>query len=166
MFTIYGRGCHLGHVTRTIWTKFRSRVLIPLFHTVHESPESPQIDFTHWFGRIREVSLKDFLPSWWSTSQSRFRYDFVTNIRGNRLNSAGIAQEFITISKITLYHAARKLRNQLVSDKNMPNAARIGHELKEIRDESPRFARFSLTIVIKNAHLCFGGHQFQNECSS
>ena len=39
----------------------------------------------------------------------------------------------------------------------MPNAARIGHELTEIRDESPRFARFSLTIVIKKAHLCFGG---------
>ena len=31
----------------------------------------------------------------------------------------------------------------------MPNAARIGHELIEIRDESRRFARFSLTIVIK-----------------
>ena len=39
----------------------------------------------------------------------------------------------------------------------MPNAAQIGHELTEIRDESPRFARFSLTIVIKKAHLCFGG---------
>ena len=39
----------------------------------------------------------------------------------------------------------------------MPNAARIGHELTEIRDESPRFARFSLTIVIKKAHICFGG---------
>ena len=25
----------------------------------------------------------------------------------------------------------------------------IGHELTEIRDDSPRFARFSLTIVIK-----------------
>ena len=35
------------------------------------------------------------------------------------------------------------------SIKNMPNAARIGHELTEIRDNSPRFARFSLTIVIK-----------------
>ena len=46
-------------------------------------------------------------------SQSRFRYDYVTNIRGNGLNSAGIAQEVITISKITLDHAARKLRNQL-----------------------------------------------------
>ena len=40
-------------------------------------------------------------------------YDVVTNIRGNRLNSAGIAQELITISEITLGHAARKLRNQL-----------------------------------------------------
>ena len=30
----------------------------------------------------------------------------------------------------------------------MPNATRIGHELTEIRDDSPRFARFSLTIVI------------------
>ena len=38
----------------------------------------------------------------------------------------------------------------------MPNAARIGHELTEIRDESPRFARFSLTIVIKKGP-CFGG---------
>ena len=31
----------------------------------------------------------------------------------------------------------------------MRNAARIGHELTEIRDDSTRFARFSLTIVIK-----------------
>ena len=46
-------------------------------------------------------------------SQSRLRYDVVTIIRGNRLNVAGIAQEFITISNITLEHAAQKLRNQL-----------------------------------------------------
>ena len=39
----------------------------------------------------------------------------------------------------------------------MPNAARIGHELTEIRDDSPPFARFSLTIVIKKAHTCFRG---------
>ena len=64
-------------------------------------------------GKIREVSLNLFLQWRCSTSQSQFRYDFVTNIRGNGLNSAGIAQEFITISKITLDHAARKLRNQL-----------------------------------------------------
>ena len=63
--------------------------------------------------------IKFFLQSWCSTRQSRFRYDFVTSIRGggggggNRLNSAGIAKKFIMISKITLDHAARKLRNQL-----------------------------------------------------
>ena len=51
-----------------------------------------------FFGGIREVSLF-FLQSWWATSHSQFRYDVVTNIRGNRLNSAGIAQEFITIRK-------------------------------------------------------------------
>ena len=50
--------------------------------------------------------------------------------------------------------------------KNMPNAARIGHELTEIRDESPQFARFSLTIVIKKGPSMLQGHQFQNECSS
>ena len=43
----------------------------------------------------------------------------------------------------------------------MPNAARIGHEFTEIRDESSRFARFSHTIVIKKAHLCFGGISFK-----
>ena len=57
--------------------------------------------------------IKKISPMVKSMSQSRFRYDVVTNIRGNRLNSAGIAQEFITISKITLEHAAQKLRNQL-----------------------------------------------------
>ena len=31
----------------------------------------------------------------------------------------------------------------------MRNAVRIGHELTEIRDNSTRFARFSLTIAIK-----------------
>ena len=39
----------------------------------------------------------------------------------------------------------------------MPNAARIGHELTEIRDESPRFARFSLTIVIKKRPIYASG---------
>ena len=41
--------------------------------------------------------------------QIRCRYEY----SGNRLNSAGIAQEFITISIISLEHAARKLKNQL-----------------------------------------------------
>ena len=70
-------------------------------------------------------------------SQSRFRYDVFTNIWGNRLDSAGIAQEFITISKITLEHAARKINYESV--KNMPNASPIGHEFTEIRDDSRDF---------------------------
>ena len=36
--------------------------LIPLFHTGHESPESPRIDF-FLFGGIREVSLYFFHQS-------------------------------------------------------------------------------------------------------
>ena len=59
------------------------------------------------------MSFHDFFSPIVIIYESRFRYDVVTNIRGNRLNSAGIAQEFITIGKITLEHAARKFRNQL-----------------------------------------------------
>ena len=43
----------------------------------------------------------------------------------------------------------------------MPNAARIGHELTEIRDDSPRFVRFSLMIVIKK-----GPYMLQGDISS
>ena len=75
----------------------------------------------------------------------------------NRLNLTGIAQEFITISKITLEHAARKLGINYESVKNMPNAARIVHEFTETRDKSPRFARFSLTIVIKKGPYMLRG---------
>ena len=39
----------------------------------------------------------------------------------------------------------------------MPNAARIGYELTEVLDDSPRFARFSLTIVIKKGPYMFRG---------
>ena len=42
-------------------------------------------------------------------SDTMCRYEY----SGNRLHSTGIAQEFITISKIALEHATRKLRNQL-----------------------------------------------------
>ena len=38
------------------------KVVIPLFHTGHESPESTRIDF-FLFGGIREVSLIFFLQS-------------------------------------------------------------------------------------------------------
>ena len=39
----------------------------------------------------------------------------------------------------------------------MRNAARIGHELTEIRDDSTRFARFSLTIVVKKDRYMLWG---------
>ena len=39
----------------------------------------------------------------------------------------------------------------------MPNATRTGHELTEIRDDSPRFARFSLTLVIKKGPYMLWG---------
>ena len=71
--------------------------VIPLFHTGHESPESPRIHF--FLIRGHSWGFIFFLQSWWATSHSRFRYDVVTNIRGNRLNSAGIAKEFFTIRK-------------------------------------------------------------------
>ena len=44
---------------------------------------------------------------------------------------------------------------------NQSRISRMQHELgtnynvTEIRDDTPRFARFSLTIVIKKAHKCF-----------
>ena len=40
------------------------------------------------------------------------------------------------------------------------------HELTEIRGDSTRFARFSLTIAIKKRPVHASGHQFQNQCSS
>ena len=39
----------------------------------------------------------------------------------------------------------------------MPNAARIGQELTEIHDDLLRFARFSLTIVIKKGPYMLRG---------
>ena len=84
----------------------------PIYTPIPHRPRIARIA-TNWFLLVRGNSWGFFLQSWCSTSQYRFRYDFVTNIRGNRLNSAGIAQEFNTICKITLDHAARKLRNQL-----------------------------------------------------
>ena len=53
-----------------------------------------------------------------------------------------------------MLHESQRINYESV--KNMRNAARIGHELTGIRDDSTRFARFSLTIVIKKARTCFG----------
>ena len=44
---------------------------------------------------------------------------------------------------------------------NMPNAARIWHELTEIRDDSQRFAIFSHDCY-KKRHIHASEHQFQN----
>ena len=38
----------------------------------------------------------------------------------------------------------------------MPNAAQIGHELTEIRDNSPRFARFSHDNYKKGPYMVQG----------
>ena len=93
--------------------------------------------------------------------QIRCRYEILRN----RLNLAGIGQEFITISKLTLEHATGSKGINYESVKNMLNAARIGHKLIKICNHLPRFARFSLTIVIKRP-IHGSGHQFQNDCSS
>ena len=39
----------------------------------------------------------------------------------------------------------------------MPNAVQIGHELREIRDDLPEFARFSLKIVLKTGSYLLRG---------
>ena len=54
-----------------------------------------------------------------------------------------------------MLHESSRIKYESV--KNMPIAALIGHELAEIGDDSPRFARFSLMIAIKKAHTCFRG---------
>ena len=70
--------------------------VIPLFRKGHKSPESPWIDFF----LIRGDSwgfINFFSPS--VMSYESFPIQIQCRIRGNRLNSAGIAQEFITIRK-------------------------------------------------------------------
>ena len=57
--------------------------------------------------------------------------------------------EFTTMCNSIFRNTAISQRIDHEIVKNTPNAARIGHELTEIRDNSPRFVRFSLTIVIK-----------------
>ena len=54
-----------------------------------------------------------------------------------------------------MLHKSKGIKYESV--KNMPNATRIGHELTEIRDDSPRFARFSLTTVIKKGPYMLRG---------
>ena len=84
------------------------------------------------------------------------------NIRGNLLNLAGIAQEFITISKITLEHAARKLRNQLRISKEYAecstNSARINRNPRRFATIREIFSQESY----KKGPYMLQGHQFQN----
>ena len=54
-----------------------------------------------------------------------------------------------------MLHESLGINNESV--KNMRNAARIGHELIEIRDDSTPFARFSLTIAIKKGPYMLRG---------
>ena len=89
------------------------KTLYPYSTQVMNRTDRHKLIFLIQGGGIREVSLFFSPIVMFYTSQSRFRYDVITNIPGNRLNSAGIAKECITISKITLEHAARKLRKPL-----------------------------------------------------
>ena len=85
------------------------------------------------------------------------QYDVVTNIRGNRLNSAGIAQELITISKITLEHASRKLRNQLrISSEYAECSTNWAHINRNPQQFATIYEIFSQDCYKKNAHTCFG----------
>ena len=131
--------------------------LIPLFHTGHESPGSPRID------------------------RVRFHYFFFSNRDELRVipdSDTMLLRIFGGIGSIRLESRKNYLRLEnnirtcctkginYESVKNMRNAARIGHKLTQIRDDSTRFARFSLTIAIKKRPVHASGHQFQNECSS
>ena len=58
-------------------------------------------------GGIREVSLI-FSPIVMFYESVPIQIRCLYEYSGNRLNSAGIAQEFITISKLTLEHGVRK----------------------------------------------------------
>ena len=86
---------------------FHKSPLIPLLHTDHESPEPPRIDFFLFGGFVRFHYFFSNLDVYESVPiQIRCRFEYLGE-------SAGIAQEFITISELTLEHAARKLRSQL-----------------------------------------------------
>ena len=101
----------VGPMGFTCWISFA-----PVFSFIYESPESPRIVFLFYSGGggggfVRFHYFFSPIVMFYESVpiQIRCRYDY----SGNRLNSAGIAQEFNTISKTTLEHAAWKLRNHL-----------------------------------------------------
>ena len=76
VFTIYGRGSHLGNVTRTIWTNFRSRVLRSL---------RMKFEF-NWPSGIRgedawKCWLMDGRRSYWYTISSPMNYKACKNAK-------------------------------------------------------------------------------------
>ena len=79
------------------------------------------------------------------TKQVRNSYEYSRDSAGFGLSRRDTVPNSLRCA-ITCRNTAN-IDHELV--KNTPNAARIGHELTEIQDDSPRFARFSLTIVIK-----------------
>ena len=118
---------------------------IPLFHTGQESPKSPLIEF--FFigggggggggGEIIQILI--FYKS--VPIQIRCRYEYSGE-------SAQFGWNFARIHYDEQSNIRTCCTKVNASVKNTPNAARIEHGLTEIRDYSPLFARFSLTIVI------------------
>ena len=107
--------CNINVSTIKEFTFNPLAILYPYSTQAKNRPNRHELIF-YLFGGIGEVSLKKFS----NRDVLRVSPDSDTmSLRifggggGGRLNSAGIAQEFITISIITLEHAARKFRNQL-----------------------------------------------------
>ena len=69
----------------------------PIPHRPRDRPESPGIDFFSYSGGF--LRFHYFFSPIVVSYESLVQIPVITNIRGNRLNSAGIAQEFITIRK-------------------------------------------------------------------
>ena len=68
VFTIYGRGGHLGHVTKTIWTNFRS----PTLRSLHMKYEFnwPVVSEEKMFENVDGRRTDDGLRSHWYTISS------------------------------------------------------------------------------------------------
>ena len=122
--------------------------VIPLFNTGHESPEPPRIDFflIRGGGGIREGSLNFFSPivMFYESVpiQIRCRYEYSGESAKFGWNRGRIHYHL----QINIRTCCTKVKESIT---NQLRICRMQHELTEIRDDSPRFARFSLKIVIK-----------------
>ena len=135
-------------------------MLCPYSYTDHESPESPRIDtcfdsagFVDKYKCFNPFC--DVLRFSYKTCKKQLRIftGFGLSRRDTVPNSLPCAITYICRN-------AARIDHKLVE--NTPNAARIWHELTEIRDESQRFARFSLTIAVYKGSSMLRGH----DCSS